>query len=224
MRILVAEDDPSLTAAVVFALRTLNNYAVDCVREGDAVIAAVELRPYSLLVLDVGLPRLNGFEVLRRLRAKSHGMPVLIMSGRDSPDDKVKGLDLGADDYIVKPFSVRELEARVRALLRRSTQAPVEGLSRAGLAYDPATRTATFDGKVLPLSAREVSVLELLMRDFGRVVPKEKLIAHLYCGDEAPGPNAIEVFVHRLRKKLAPSPFEVRTHHGIGYQLDYREQ
>lgn len=223
MRILVAEDDPSLTAAVVFALRTLNSYAVDCVRDGESALKAMESASYSLLVLDLGLPRLNGFEVLRRLRAKHFGMPVLIMSGRDSPNDKIKGLDLGADDYVVKPFSVRELEARVRALLRRSKQTAVGGLSLAGLAFDPTSRTATYDGRVLPLSAREVSVLELLMKEFGRVVTKEKLIAHLYCTDEAPGPNAIEVFIHRLRKKLSPSPFEVRTHHGVGYQLDYRE-
>ncbi len=223
MRILVAEDDPSLTAAVVFALRTLNSCAVECVRDGEAVLETLQNNLFNLLVLDLGLPRVNGFEVLRRLRANSFGLPVLIMSGRDSDDDKVKGLDLGADDYIVKPFSVRELEARVRALLRRCTHSPLMGLSHAGLSFDTATRTARFDGKLLPLSAREVSVLEFLMKDFGRVVSKDKLIAHIYCPTEAPGPNAIEVFIHRLRKKLSPSPFEVRTHHGIGYQLDYRE-
>ena len=222
MRILVAEDDPSLTQAVVFALRTLNSYAVDCVRGGDEVLQALESEPYDLLILDVGLPGLDGFEVLKRLRARRLDLPVLIMSGRDSADDKVKGLDMGADDYLAKPFAVRELEARVGALLRRSTGNVTSGQSSGELAFDPETRTISLDGEVIALSVREVAILSLLLKELGRVVTKDQLIGNIYTADEAPGPNAIEVFVHRLRKKLAISPYEIRTHHGIGYQLYVR--
>ncbi len=221
MRILVAEDDPSLTAAVEFALRTLNNYFVGCVRSGDEVQALLESEPYDLLILDVGLPGLDGFEVLRRIRASGLTLPVLIMSGRDSSDDKVKGLNLGADDYLAKPFAVRELEARVGALLRRST-GTVASNQGAGLAFDPDTRTISIDNKVIALSVREVAIMSLLLKEFGRVVTKDRLIGDIYSAEEAPGPNAIEVFVHRLRKKLSASPYEIRTHHGIGYQLEQR--
>lgn len=223
MRILIAEDDVSLSAAVAFTLRTINSFAVHCVRDGEAVLDALDNENYCLLVLDLGLPRLNGFDVLRELRARNHVLPVLIMSGRRSPDDKVRGLDLGADDYIVKPFSIRELEARVRALLRRSNPQPSPTTSQAGLSFDSTSRTASFQGKVLPLSGREVSVLALLLQEFGRVVSKDQIIARIYCGNELPGPNAVEVFIHRLRKKLAPAPVEVRTFHGIGYLLDHRQ-
>ncbi len=222
MRILVAEDDPSLTEAVVFALRTLNNYFVDSVRGGDEVQKTLETEPYDLLILDVGLPGLDGFAVLQHIRASGLTLPVLIMSGRDSPDDKVKGLNMGADDYLAKPFAVRELEARVAALLRRSTGPVASAQAPTGLAFDPDTRTISLDGKVIALSVREVAILSLLLREFGRVVTKDRLIGHMYSADEAPGPNAIEVFVHRLRKKLSFSPYEIRTHHGIGYQLDQR--
>jgi len=223
MRILVAEDDPSLTAAVVFALRTINNYFVGCVRGGDEVQRILESESYDLLILDVGLPGIDGFEVLQRIRASGLSLPILMMSGRDTSDDKVKGLQLGADDYIVKPFAVRELEARVGALLRRSNGTATVGLSRASIFFDPAARTISIDGKPVAMSVREVSIMSVLLKEFGRVVNKDRLIAHLYSADEAPGPNAIEVFVHRLRKKLAPSKYEIRTHHGIGYQLDQRE-
>ncbi len=223
MRILVAEDDPSLTAAVVFALRTLNKYFVGCVSGGDEVQQILEREHYDLLILDVGLPGIDGFEVLRRIRARGLMLPVLIMSGRDSSCDKVTGLDIGADDYIVKPFAVRELEARVSALLRRSNDSATVGSAATGLAFDPESRTVSLEGQVLALSAREVSILSLLMKDFGRVVTKERLIGHMYSAGEAPGPNAIEVFVHRLRKKLSFAPYEIRTRHGIGYQLEQRE-
>lgn len=225
MRILVAEDDPSLTAAITFALKTLNHYVVECVRDGQAARAAIDAAQFDLLILDLGLPRLDGIEVLRALRAGHHSLPVLITSGRSSEEDKIRALDLGADDYIVKPFSVRELEARVRALLRRSAPAGPERslLCQGGLCYDRSTGTASLNGTPLNLSVREVAVLELLLKDFGKVVRKEKLIAQIYSRDEAAGPNAIEVFVHRLRKKLSASPYTVKTFHGLGYQLARRE-
>lgn len=223
MRILIAEDDPSIAAALVFALRNLNNYAVDKVHDGELADRAIRQDVFDLVVLDLGLPRMDGFELLRRLRLRQSSLPVLVISGRCTEEDKVRALDLGADDYMVKPFGVRELEARVRALLRRGTWGPVNLVDRGGLCFDTGARTATLFGRPLPLSARECAVLELLMRDFGRIVRKEKLMEHVYSYDEVHGDNAIEVFVHRLRKKLASAPVTVCTHHGIGYRLDYRE-
>lgn len=222
MRILIAEDDPSIAAGIVYALGTLNHFAVDCVADGAAADSALRDDVFDLLILDLGLPRLDGFQVLRRLRARNAGLPVLVMSARASDEDKVQGLDLGADDYIVKPFSVRELEARVRALLRRAGSGGCGQITQGGLCFDMVSRTASLDGKPLHLSAREAAVLEVLLREFGRVVRKERLIEQLYSYDDTPGVNAIEVFIHRLRKKLAPAPVEVKTFHGIGYQLDHR--
>lgn len=223
MRILVAEDDPNLAAAVVFALKTLNSFAVDRVADGMAADYALRDGIFDLLVLDLSLPKLDGFQVLQRLRARGDCLPVLITSGRASDDDKVRGLDQGADDYLVKPFSVRELEARVRALLRRARARIAGQYTAAGLCFDSANGTATLDGKPLPLSCREAAILGVLMREFGRVVRKERLIEQLYSYDESPGFNAIEVFIHRLRKKLSAAPVEVRTFHGVGYQLDRRD-
>jgi len=223
MRLLIAEDDEHLAAAILFALKTLNNFAVDRVADGSAADRALRDGIFDLVLLDLHLPRLDGLEVLRRLRARNALVPVLVMSGRAADDDKVRALDLGADDYMVKPFSVRELEARVRALLRRSRGVTSERICHAGLCFDSGSGTVTLDGKPLPLSAREAAVLEVLLRDFGRVVRKEKLVEQLYSYDDSPGVNAIEVFVHRLRKKLSVSPVTVKTFHGIGYQLDHRD-
>jgi DNA-binding response OmpR family regulator len=146
-----------------------------------------------------------------------------VISGRSSEEDKVRALDLGADDYLVKPFGVKEFEARVRALLRRGIWAGATQIEYGGLCLDPAAHTVTLNGRPLPLSARETAVLELLMRDFGKVVSKERLHSHVYSYDEEAGENAIEVFIHRLRKKLLAAPVTVRTFHGVGYQLDHRD-
>jgi two-component system OmpR family response regulator len=223
MRILIAEDDPGLGAAVAFVLERMNGHAVERVHDGLEADRALQARGTDLLILDIGLPGLSGFEVLRRMRSRNCQIPVLIMSGRPSEEDKLRGFDLGADDYVVKPFGVRELEARVRALLRRSHGAAGDQLVRGGLCFDVVRRTATVEGRPLPLSAREAAVFELLLREFGRVVSKERLVSHVYTRGEAPGDNAVEVSIHRLRKKLAVSPVVVRTLHGIGYQLDHRD-
>lgn len=222
MRILIAEDDPNIAVALCFALRTLNGFAVDLVVDGDAANHAIRDGCFDLLTLDIGLPKMDGFQVLRAMRARHCDVPVLVISARGSEEDKVRALDLGADDYIVKPFGVKEFEARVRALLRRGHASAAE-IDRGGLCFDMNARVATLNGRPLPLSARECAVLELLMRDFGKVVRKEKLLAHIYSYDDTAGENAIEVFVHRLRKKLNPAPVTVRTFHGVGYQLDYRD-
>jgi len=223
VRILVAEDDPALRAALVFSLKQVNSYAVDVVADGVAADVYLQDANFDLLVLDLGLPRIDGFEVLRRLRGRGSSLPVLIMSGRDQPQEKVRGLDMGADDYIVKPFSLHEFEARVRALLRRGLCGSATQITRGTLCFDTVTRVAMVEGKPLKLSSRETALLEVLVKQFGRVVAKDRLMEHLYSADEAPGDNAIEVFVHRLRKKLAGSPLTVTTFYGNGYQLDYRD-
>ncbi|HWI14726.1 MAG TPA: response regulator transcription factor [Burkholderiales bacterium] len=222
MRILVAEDDPALQAALAFSLKQVNSYAVDLVADGVAADVYLQDSNFDLLVLDLGLPKIDGFEVLRRLRGRDTGLPVLIMSGRDQPEEKVRGLDMGADDYIVKPFSLHEFEARVRALLRRGLCGSATQITRGTLCFDTVTRIAMVEGKPLKLSSREAALLEVLVKQFGRVVTKDRLMEHLYSCDEAPGDNAIEVFIHRLRKKLAGSPVTVATFYGHGYQLDYR--
>ena len=223
MRILISEDDSALAEALRFAL-TQAGFAVDWVDNGLAADDALKTAGFGLLILDLGLPKLDGLEVLRRLRRRNDALPVLILSGREQPEEKVAGLDLGADDYLVKPFSLNELQARVRALLRRGhgTAAPV--LTYSDLSFDPVARAATIRGHALSLSMHELSVLEVLMRRFGRVVSKEHLVEQIYNYDQEVSQNAIEVYVHRLRKKISDTGVMVRTLYGRGYVLDYVER
>jgi two-component system, OmpR family, response regulator len=159
--------------------------------------------------------------VLRRLRKHNTTLPVLILSGREQPEDKVTGLDLGADDYLVKPFSLSELQARVRALLRRGAGVAAPVLHYGDLSFDTVGRVASVESRPLPLSMHEAGVLEILLRRFGRVVSKEQLVEQLYNYDREVSHNAIEVYIHRLRKKITGSGVEVRTHYGRGYTVDY---
>jgi len=221
VRILITEDDQSLAEALQFSL-TQSGYAVDRVDNGAAADAALKGDVFGLLILDLGLPKLDGFEVLRRLRRRNSGLPVLILSGRDKPEEKVLGLELGADDYLVKPFSLHELQARVRALLRRGQGSATALISYAGLSFDTVSRVASIDGRALTLSVQETGVLETLLARFGRVVSKEHLVEQLYSYDKEVSHNAIEVYVHRLRKKLPGVGVTVRTLYGRGYLLDYR--
>ena len=220
MRILITEDDAALAEALQFSLK-LSGYAVDWVNNGAAADEALKGDVFGLLILDLGLPKLDGFEVLRRLRRRNSGLPVLILSGREKPEEKVLGLDLGADDYLVKPFSLNELQARVRALLRRGQGSAATLISYAGLSFDTVGRVATIDGRALTLSVQETGVLETLLTRFGRVISKEQLVEQLYSYDKEVSHNAIEVYVHRLRKKLAGVGVTVRTLYGRGYLLDY---
>lgn len=220
MRILVVEDDPVLGEAIEFALK-ISNYAVDRVGTGESADQVLKRHCFDLVILDLGLPTVDGFEVLRRLRARLSATPVLVLSARDAPDDKARVLDLGADDYMAKPFSVNEFLARVRALLRRSRYSLLSQMLGEGVSYDAVTRTLQVQGKALPLSPREVSVFEVLLQHFGRVVSKEQLLERLCGFDDGVTFNAIEVYVHRLRKKLENSGVTVRTFHGRGYQLDH---
>ncbi len=223
MRILISEDDAALAEALRFAL-TQSGFAVDWVANGLDADEALKGGDFGLLILDLGLPRLDGLEVLRRLRRRNDALPVLILSGREQPEEKVAGLDLGADDYLVKPFSLEELQARVRALLRRGHGSAAPVLSYRELTFDPATRTASIRGHALPLSLHELSVLEVLLRRFGRAVSKEQLVEQIYTYDQEVSHNAIEVYVHRLRKKIGDTGLVVRTLYGRGYALDYVEQ
>ena len=221
MRILITEDDSALAEALQFSL-TQSGYAVDWVANGVAADEALKDDVFGLVILDLGLPKLDGFEVLRRLRRRNPLLPVLILSGREKPEEKVMGLDLGADDYLVKPFSLNELQARVRALLRRGRQGGVAPMIvYGGLAFDTVARAASINGRALSLSMHEIGVLEVLVHRFGRVVRKEQLVEQLYSYDKGVSHNAIEVYIHRLRKKIAGAGVTVRTHYGQGYALDY---
>ena len=221
MRVLITEDDAALAEALQFAL-TQSGYAVDWVSNGAAADEALKDDVFGLVILDLGLPKLDGFEVLRRLRRRNAPLPVLILSGREKPEEKVQALDLGADDYLVKPFSLSELQARVRALLRRGQGGAAPVISHCGLSLDTVGRTVSVNGTTLPLSAHEVGVLEILLHRFGRVVSKEQLVEQLYSYDSDVGYNAIEVYVHRLRKKIEGSGLNVRTVYGRGYLLEQR--
>ncbi|MGQ0523359.1 MAG: response regulator [Betaproteobacteria bacterium] len=219
MRILIAEDDPVLADGLTRSLHQ-SDYAVDCVKTGDQADHVLLAQNYDLVILDLGLPRLDGFEVLRRLRHRGSKVPVLVLTARDALDDRVRGLDLGADDYLTKPFDLPELEARVRALIRRGQSGGGSILVHGALRLDTAGRRATLNGAPLDLSARELGVLEVLMHRSGRVVNKEQLAEQLYGWDEEVGANAIEVYVHRLRRKLEPAGVVIRTIRGLGYLLE----
>ena len=218
MRILLAEDDPLLGEALAKHL-THGGHAVDWVRDGAAADAALRAQSFDLVVLDLGLPRLPGRDVLRNMRQRALATPVLIITAADAIADRVAGLDAGADDYLTKPFALAELEARIRALIRRSHGHDQNVLVNGPLAFDTAARTATVSGCNVELSSRELAVLELLLMRCGRVIAKEQFVEHLCGWDQDVTDNAIEVYVHRLRRKLEPAGVHVQTVRGLGYCL-----
>ena len=218
MRILIAEDDAIIADGLLRSLRQ-GGYAVDWAANGVDAETALLTCAYDLLVLDLGLPRLSGLEVLKRLRARNCQLPVLILTALDGTGDRVKGLDLGADDYMVKPFDLAELEARVRALTRRSA-GTTPTIQCGPLTYDQVGRVAQIDGQTIDLSAREVGLLEVLLSRMGRLVSKDQLVDHLCGWGEEVSHNAIEVYVHRLRKKLEAGGVKIATVRGLGYCLE----
>ena len=219
MRILVAEDDAVLADALQQTLRQ-TGYAVDHVGTGSEADAALRHPVYDLVILDIGLPTLDGFDVLQRLRGRGAKMPVLILTARDVVQDRVKGLDLGADDYLTKPFALQEFEARVRALLRRGQGASSSTIHYGRLVYDLTARQVMIENKPIELSARELAVLESLLLNTGKVVSKEQLVEKLCDWGEYVGTNAIEVYIHRLRKKIEPLDSEIKTIRGLGYLME----
>jgi two-component system OmpR family response regulator len=219
MRILVAEDDAVLADGVLRSLRH-SGYAVDWVKNGVEADSALETNDFDLLILDLGLPRRSGLDVLKRLRLRESRLPVLILTALDGVHDRVRGLDSGADDYLAKPFDVAELEARVRALTRRGMAGSPTLLRHGPLAYDQVGRVARLNGDSLELSAREISLLEIFLQRAGRLVSKDQLVSHLCQWGEEVSPNAIEVYVHRLRKKLEPGGVRIVTVRGVGYSLE----
>jgi len=221
MRILLAEDDPVLADGLTRILQQAN-YLVSWANNGVHADQLLQLEKFDLVILDMGLPAMDGAQILRRLRARNNAVPVLILTAQDSMANRVQGLDLGADDYLSKPFDLPELEARIRALLRRAQAARSAVLQVGSLLLDTLGHRASLAGVALELSARELSVLELLLRRSGRVVSKEQLSEQLSgLGEEMSG-NAIEVYVHRLRKKIEVGDVTIRTLRGLGYLLEQR--
>lgn len=219
MRILVVEDNPALGRSIESAF-SAKGYAVDRVEGGDDADSALRTQAYDLVILDLCLPDLDGLEVLRRLRARKSRVPVLVLTARDAIQDRVQGLNLGADDYLGKPFAVAELEARAGALIRRGVGGVAAVITHGRLALDTAARQARVDGAPVDLPRRELTLLEALLVQRGQVVAKQALHDKLFGFDEDAGVNAVEIYVHRLRKKLEPAGVRIRTVRGLGYLLE----
>ena len=216
MRILLVEDDPMIGESGVEGLKS-EGYAVDWVRDGKEAELSIAATPYSLVLLDLGLPRRDGIEVLKGLRERRVDVPVLVITARDTVSDRIKGLDAGADDYLVKPFDLDELSARVRALVRRAAGRAEPVIERGPLVINPATREVTWQGAVVALSAREYALLAALAERPGLVLSRAQLEEKLYGWNEAVGSNAVEVHIHNVRKKLGDGV--INNVRGLGYTL-----
>ncbi|GGJ82326.1 response regulator [Pseudomonas matsuisoli] len=219
MRVLLVEDHPPLAESVAKALKGAG-LNVDVLQDGVAADLALASEDYALAILDVGLPRLDGFQVLARLRDRGKTVPVLMLTARGEVKDRVHGLNLGADDYLAKPFELSELEARVKALLRRSVLGGEQQQRCGSLVYDLGIRRFALGEQTLTLTSREQSVLEALIARPGRVMSKEQLASQVFGLDEEASPDAIEIYVHRLRKKIEGSDVRIVTFRGLGYLLE----
>jgi two-component system OmpR family response regulator len=223
VRLLIVEDDAPLASGLRRILEA-EGHAVDVTARGEEAVSAAANERFDLVILDIGLPQMDGFEVLRRFRAAASGrnepMPVLVLTARDAVDDRVRGLDLGADDYMVKPFAMPELTARVRALLRRSQAHGGPRIVHGPLALDTVARRAYLKNEPLELAAREWAVLEVLLAKVEKIVSKEAIIQAVAGWGDDLSPNAIEVYVSRLRSKLEPAGIKIRTVRGFGYMLE----
>ena len=216
MRLLLIEDDPMIGEAVLRVLRT-EHYAADWVRDGKLADAALQAENYDAVLLDLGLPRQSGLEVLRKLRARKSTVPVLIATARDGVTDRIAGLDAGADDYVVKPYDTDELLARVRALLRRSAGRAEPAFEHKGVSLNPATREASLNGQSVSLSAREWAVLEPLLARPGVLLSRTQLEEKLFSWKDDVSSNAVEVYIHGVRKKLGIRL--IQTVRGLGYVI-----
>jgi len=219
VRILLVEDDPLLSDSTARALRS-QGWVVDCTERGEPVAVSVRQDPYDLLILDVGLAGIDGFETLRRVRAQGSATPVLMLTARDAVEDRVRGLESGADDYLVKPFALAELVARVRVLTRRAQARSEDSLSLGSLRMDVTARRVFIGEQPLEVSAREWSILQFMLSRTGKIVAKEQIIAAISNWDGSTSDNAIEVHVSRLRSKLEPAGLKIRTIRGFGYLLE----
>ena len=216
MRILVVEDDPLIGDGLKAGLAQLG-FAVDWLSSGKEALFALDAAPYDAAVLDLGLPGCDGMTVLKAWRGKNHSLPVLLLTARDAISDRVAGLDAGADDYLVKPFALVEVAARLRAMMRRSQGMSSHLLTHGDVSVDPAARGAYLCGRPIELTARELAILEVLLLNKGRILPRELIEEKLYNWDRDLESNAIEVHIHHLRKKLGRHL--IRTVRGIGYTL-----
>jgi two-component system OmpR family response regulator/two-component system response regulator QseB len=216
MRILLVEDDPLLGDGLQAGLRQLG-FQVDWVRDGEAAERELVTGVYAAAVLDLGLPRKTGLEVLQVVRARRVTTPVLVLTARDGVADRIRGLDSGADDYVLKPVDLHELAARLRALVRRANGQVQDPLHCAGVVLEPAARQVSLNGEAVTLSAREFDLLHALMRNAGRVMTREQLEAQLYSWGHEVDSNAIEVHIHHLRRKLQPGL--IQTVRGVGYTV-----
>ncbi len=219
MRLLLVEDDQPLASALRKAF-VRENYAIDVADNGASADHLLSVQSYDLVILDLGLPKVDGQEVLQKLRARGDKVPVIILTARSSINHKITGLDLGADDYMTKPFELSELLARVRANLRRGVNQAEPTISHGRLRFDAVAKRVFVDDQELSLRAKELGVLEILLRSVGRVLSKQQLAEHLYSFDDHSSDNAIEIYVHRLRKQLPRDSFRLRTVRGIGYLLE----
>lgn len=217
MRILVVEDDEALGEGICVALKS-ESYTVDWLQDGASALLALQNESFELAVLDLGLPRLDGIEVLKRLRASTNATPVLVLTARDATSDRVEGLDAGADDYLVKPFDVDELKARLRALLRRSFNRPHPEIEYRGVCLDPVTQQVRHRGEIVALRRKEFLLLHQLLSQPGRVFTRDRLEQMLYGWNEEVESNSIDVHIHHLRRKLFPEL--IRTVRGVGYLVD----
>lgn len=216
MRILLVEDDPLLGDGIRAGMM-LAAYAVDWVQDGKMALLALADHSYDACILDLGLPGKDGLSVLREMRGRGDATPVLVLTARDTAEDKIAGLDHGADDYLTKPFDLGELQARIRALLRRAGGKAQPVLEHRGVCLDPASKRVTLDGQEIPLSAREYALLHALLSHPGHIRSRAQLEESLYAWGDETGSNTVEVYIHHLRKKFGAD--FIKTVRGLGYQL-----
>ena len=218
MRLLIVEDSLELAQWLARILRK-SNYAVDCMPNAEDALLAATTSTYDLLIVDLGLPKMDGMDLIKAVRKAGLKMPIIILTAIDTVTSRVRGLDLGADDYLVKPFEISELEARIRVQLRRHGGLAVPKITLGDLSFDMAEHQFTLKGAALDLTAREYAVLEALISRPGRALTKSALIEHIFGLDDEAAPNALEVYIHRVRKKIESSDVKIQTLRGLGYVL-----